>query len=73
MREPVKLEIHFKTPDTVDLALEEVKDDPEDPECNDEALRDELKHKIRKWIEYGESVTLIYDEHKDEMIVKRVK
>lgn len=44
--------IHFKTPDAVDYALEDMEDD------ESEIL---IREKLRKWIRYGECVSIQFD------------
>jgi len=47
----MKIKLHFKTPDVVDYALEDI----------DEDLREEVKNELRTWVEYGECVSIEID------------
>lgn len=47
--------VSFKTPDTLDWALEDV---------DGEMKKNEIKKKLSKWVEYDECVTIEFDTDK---------
>lgn len=60
----MKLTIGFKTPDAVEYALDEYRDysdGSDDGRELDEEEKEAAKEKLRRWISYGESVTIEFD------------
>jgi hypothetical protein len=60
----MKIEINFKTPDAVYDAIERSFSNTfplHMTPLDKRATIDHYKNKLDKWIEYGESVTLVYD------------
>lgn len=71
----MKIEINFKTPDAVYDAIDRAfSGDKTFPlhmtELDKKATICHYKDKLRKWIEYGESVTLVYDTEANTLVVQ---
>jgi hypothetical protein len=55
------ISITFKTPDAVDFATEDL----------DASEKEAAREALKKWISYGEYVTLSYDPNNDTMTVQK--
>lgn len=55
-----KLRVTFKSPDAVDMALQQIQD---------EEKRDEAENVIRNYVQYGEYVTIEFDIETGEATV----
>lgn len=55
----MKLTIGFKTPDAIFYALQEATND-EGEELTEEE-KEEIEEKLKRWIKYGESVSIEFD------------
>jgi hypothetical protein len=55
----MRLIIGFKTPDAIHYALEDATNDEGEALTDEE--REEAEEKLRKWIQYGECVTVEFD------------
>lgn len=60
----MKLELIFKTPDVVDMAIDNMYGEP-----LEEEQVSEIKQKLSKWIKYGEILKLEYDSETNEITV----
>jgi len=67
----MRVHLHFKTPDVVDNAAEYEFEHIEDPEEREEAIA-EFKSEMKRFIKYGENVTLEYNRETKEMTVVQI-
>ena len=67
----MKIELHFKTPDVVDEAVDDIQIDSDGREEYEiEDIRLSLKSKIKRHIEYGEYLTVYYDTDTDKLTLR---
>lgn len=67
----LKIELHFKTPDVVDEAVDDIQIDSDGREEYEiEDIRLSLKSKIKRHIEYGEYLTVYYDTDTDKLTLR---
>jgi hypothetical protein len=74
----MKISITFKTPDALDYAVKEIvdqqheEDDAPWDEYESEEREEALKEKFKKWVEYGELITVDFDLEAGTATVKEL-
>ena len=71
----MKLKLTFKTPDVIDFSLNDLfityddNDEKQEVDEVDGLTRDDIAYDLRKYIEYGEYLTVEYDTDTKKMAV----